>query len=64
MRLASGRRLTQAAARTLDINPKRIYKWQKEAFTPVAATQGAESDPPWPPSCASCVPTTGDRRRS
>ena len=31
--------------RALTIDPKRIYKWQKEALTPVAAARGAELDP-------------------
>ena len=38
-------RSTQAAARALNIDPKRIYKWQKEALTPVAVARGAELDP-------------------
>ncbi|WP_394349943.1 transposase [Hymenobacter baengnokdamensis] len=39
-------RSTQAAARALHVNPKRIYKWQKEAITPVAAARsGAELKP-------------------
>jgi transposase len=29
----------------LNINPKLLYKWQKEALTPVAAARGAELDP-------------------
>ena len=29
----------------LNIDPKRLYKWQKEALTPVAAARGAELDP-------------------
>lgn len=45
LRLASEIRSTQAAARALNIDPKRIYKWQKEALTPVAAAHGAELDP-------------------
>ncbi len=45
LRLASESRSTQAAARALHIDPKRIYKWQKEALTPVAAARGAELDP-------------------
>ncbi|OGX87960.1 transposase [Hymenobacter coccineus] len=45
LRLAAESRSTQAAARALNIDPKRIYKWQKEALTPVAAAQGAELDP-------------------
>jgi transposase len=31
--------------RALNIDPKRIYKWPKEALTPVAAARGAELDP-------------------
>ncbi len=45
LRLASESRSTQAAARALNLAPKRIYKWQKEALTPVAAARGAELDP-------------------
>jgi len=45
LRLARESRSTQAAARALNIDPKRIYKWQKEALTPVAAARGAELDP-------------------
>ena len=45
LRLASGSRSTQAAARALNINPKLLYKWQKEAQTPVAAALGAGLDP-------------------
>lgn len=45
LRLASKSCSTQAAARALNIDPKRIDKWQKEALTPVAATRGAELDP-------------------
>jgi transposase len=45
LRLASESRSTQAAARALNIDPKRIYKRQKEALTPVAAARGAELDP-------------------
>ncbi|QKG59236.1 transposase (plasmid) [Hymenobacter sp. BRD128] len=45
LRLAAESRSTQAAARALNIDPKRIYKWQKEALTPVAAARGAELDP-------------------
>ena len=44
LRLAGESRSTQAAARALDIDPKRRYKWQKEALTPVAAARGAELD--------------------
>jgi transposase len=45
LRLASESCSTQAAARALNIDPKRIYKWHKEALTPVAAARGAELDP-------------------
>jgi transposase len=45
LRLASESRSTQAAARALNIDPKRLYRWQKEALTPVAAARGAELDP-------------------
>ena len=45
LRLAEQSRSTQAAARALNIDPKRIYKWQKEALTPVATARGAELDP-------------------
>jgi transposase len=45
LHLASQSRSTKAAACALDIDPKRIYKWQKEALTPVAAARGAELDP-------------------
>jgi len=34
-----------AAARALNINVKLLYKWQKEALTPVAAARGVELDP-------------------
>jgi len=45
LRLAGESRSTQASARALNIDPKRLYKWQKEALTPVAAARGAELDP-------------------
>ena len=45
LRLAGESRSTQAAARALNIDPKRLYKWQKEALAPVAAARGAELDP-------------------
>ena len=41
LRLAEQSRSTQAAARALNVNPKLLYKWQKEALTPVAAARGA-----------------------
>ena len=45
LRLTSESRSTQTAARALTIDPKRIYKWQQQALTPVAAARGAELDP-------------------
>jgi transposase len=45
LRLAEQSRSTQAAARVLNIDPKRIYQWQKAAQTPVAAALGAALDP-------------------
>jgi transposase len=45
LRLAGESRSAQAAARALNINVKLLYKWQKEAFTLVAAARGAELDP-------------------
>ena len=32
-------------ARALNLNPKLLYKWQKETLTPVAAARGAALDP-------------------
>ena len=64
LRLAEQSRSTQAAARALNIDPKRIYQWQKATQTPVAAALGQ----PWTrtrrPSCVSCGPWPGGRRRS
>ena len=37
LRLATESRSTQAAARALHIDPKLIYKWQKEGLTPAPA---------------------------
>ena len=45
LRMAAQSRSTQAAARALNSNAKLLYKWQKEALTPVAAARGAELDP-------------------
>jgi len=45
LRLAAQSRSTQAAARALNIDPKRLYQWQKAALTPVAASLGAALDP-------------------
>ena len=44
LRLAGESRSTQAAARALNIDPKRLYKWQQEALPPVAAARGGG---PW-----------------
>ena len=43
--LAEQSRSTQAAARALNIDPKRLYQWQKAAQAPVAAALGAALDP-------------------
>jgi transposase len=45
LRLAEQSRSAQAAARALNIDPKRIYQWQKAAQTPVAAALGTSLDP-------------------
>ena len=45
LRLAEQSRSAQAAARALNIDPKRIYQWQKAAQTPAAAALGAVLDP-------------------
>jgi transposase len=43
LRLASESRSTQqAATRALNSNPKLLYKWQKEALTPVAAAGSSD----------------------
>ena len=45
LRLAEQIRSAQAVARALNIDPKRIYQWQKAAQTPVAAALGPALDP-------------------
>ena len=45
LRLAEQSRSTQAATRVLNIDPKRLYQWQKAAQTPVAAALGTAQDP-------------------
>ncbi|RZJ57815.1 MAG: hypothetical protein EOO55_02505 [Hymenobacter sp.] len=45
LRLAGESRSTQAAPCALNISLKLLYRWQKEALTPVAATRGVELDP-------------------
>ena len=44
LRVASESRLTQAAARALNLNPKLLYKWQQEALPalPSDPTEAAE----------------------
>ena len=44
LRLAAQSRSAQAAAQALNIDPKRIYQWQKAAQTPVAAALGVALD--------------------
>ena len=45
LRLADPSRSIQAAARALNIDPKRLYQWQKAAQAPVAAALGAALNP-------------------
>ena len=45
LRLAAQSRSTQADARALNIDPKRLYQWQRAAQMPVAAALGAAMDP-------------------
>ena len=45
LRLATQSRSTQAAARELNIDPKRIYQCQKATQTPVAAAFGMALNP-------------------
>ena len=45
LRLTEQSRSTQAAARALNIDPKRICQWQKAAQTPAAAALGTALDP-------------------
>ncbi|AWM33968.1 hypothetical protein DDQ68_14940 [Hymenobacter nivis] len=45
LRLAEQSRLTQAVARALNLDPKRLYRWQKAAQTLVVAVLGAALDP-------------------
>ena len=45
MRLAAQSRSIQAAARALNIDPKRTDQWQKAAQTPMAAALGTALDP-------------------
>ena len=45
LRLAEQSRSTQAAARALNIDPKRLYQWQKAVQTPVTAALGTTLDP-------------------
>jgi len=45
LRLAAQSRSTQAAARAINVDPKRLYQWQKVVQTPVAAALDAALDP-------------------
>ena len=45
LRPAKQSRSAQAAARALNIDPKRLYQWQKAAQTALAAALGASLDP-------------------
>ena len=45
LRMAGESRSTQAVACALNIEPKYLCKWQKEALTPVAAARGAALGP-------------------
>ena len=45
LRLAGESRATQAAARALNIDPKRLCQWQQEALTPVVAATGGGTGP-------------------
>ena len=45
LRLVEQSRSTQAAAQTLNIDPKRIHQWQNADQTPVAAALGVALDP-------------------
>ena len=45
LRLAAQSRSTQAAARALNIDPKRLCQWHKAAQTPVAAALDAALNP-------------------
>ena len=45
LRLAEQSRSTRAAARALNVDPERLYQWQKAAQTTVAAALGAALDP-------------------
>ena len=58
LRLASESRSTQAAARALNIDPKRIYPGRKRPSRPCPLT------PPKPPKCGPCARPINGRRRS
>ena len=49
LHLASESCSTQAAANARDIDPKRLYKWQKKALRPVTVAREAELDPTMAP---------------
>ncbi|WP_210519244.1 hypothetical protein [Hymenobacter terricola] len=60
LRLAEQSRLTQAATRALNLDPKRLCQWQKAAQAPVVAALGAALDP----ATAAELPWPGGRRRN
>ena len=64
LRLAGESRSTQAAARALNSDPKRLYKWQKEALTPWRRPVARNWTRLPPPSCVSCGRLTGGKRRN
>ena len=64
LRLAAQSRSTQAAARVLNIDPKRIYQWQKAAQMPVAAALGTALDPDTAAQLRQLRTLPGGRRRS
>ena len=56
LRLVGESRSIQAAARALNIDPKRLYKWQKEALPPWRQPAGRSWTRLRPTNCASCEP--------
>ena len=62
LRLAEQSRSAQAAARALNIDPKRLYQWQKAAQTALAAALGAPLDPAT--AAELCQLRTANRRQA
>lgn len=60
LRLASESRSTLAAARALNIDPKRLYAWQKAALPPLPADPARQR----PPTCGPYAPPISGWRRS